>query len=179
MRRFLFCGLAGLASCALLSTTVRAGSPNIADFPLRVHVVQNSNRTHYRERMVDYVDGDGRANIFENSQPRGFDYGFRCEDRVRLSDGYETYPARWKKPGRELEIVQPIMGKPGAVWACTLKVDMKDFVYIRHNGLVEEQPAAKFKEWMDKRQYDPEHGKNEPVAVAQPPASAPPPATAQ
>jgi hypothetical protein len=161
MRRF-FSGLSGLVACALLPAAALASNVNIADFPLRVHVVQNNNHTHYRDRMMDWVDGEGRANLYENGMPRGFDYGFRCNDRVRLSEGYETYPARWKKAGRELEILQPIMGKPGAVWGCTLKVDMKDNVFVRHNGLVEEQPAAKLKEWMDRRQYDPEHGKNQP-----------------
>ena len=45
-----------------------------------------------------------------------------------------------------------------------LKVAMKqDTVYIRRNGQVREEPAARFKQWMVKHQYDPEHGMNEPV----------------
>jgi len=63
------------------------------------------------------------------------------------------------------------MGKPGAVWGCELKVELKDIVYVRHNGLVDSEPAAKYKEWMDKRQYDPEHGKDEPTPAANEPAS--------
>lgn len=166
MRRFLLCALSALAASAMFSTTALAGGPNVADYPLRVHVVQNNNHTHYHDRMVDYVDGEGRANLFENGQPRGFNYGFRCNDRVRLSEGFETYPARWKKAGGELEILLPVMGKPGAVWGCVLKVEMKEnVVYIRHNGLVDEVPAAKYKEWMDKRQYDPEHGKDQPTSA--------------
>jgi hypothetical protein len=164
MRRihsFLWTGLAA----GLSFSTAALAATNLADYPLRVHIVQNSNRTHYHDRMMDYVDGEGRGDLYENGQPRGFDYGFRCDDRVRLSPGYETYPARWKKAGRELEILQPVMGKPGALWACNLKVDMKDMIYIRHNGLVDQEPAAVFKEWMDKRQYDPEHGKNEPTSA--------------
>jgi hypothetical protein len=55
---------------------------------------------------------------------------------------------------------------------------MKELVYIRRNGQVEEEPAVKFKQWMDRRQYDPEHGKNEPltglpVPVEEPPTSTP------
>jgi hypothetical protein len=157
-----------------LATGSIAESPRISDYSLRVHIVQNSNHTHYERRVIDYVDGEGRANLFENSQPRGFDYGFRCGDRVRLSDAYETFPARWKKPGRELEILQPVMGKPGDTWSCTLKVEMKDSVFVRHNGLVSAEPAAQLKGWMDIHQYDPEHGKNEPVGVA--PATPPAPA---
>jgi hypothetical protein len=167
MRRISFCTLSGFAALAMFSTGVLAGSPNVADYPLRVHIVQNSNHTHYHDQFLNYVDGEGRADLYENGQPRGFDYGFRCDDRVRLSDGYETYPARWKKPGRELQILQPVMGKPGVTWSCDLKIEMKEnIVYVRHNGLVDAEPAAKFKEWMDKRQYDPEHGKDEPTPVS-------------
>jgi hypothetical protein len=39
-------------------------------------------------------------------------------------------------------------------------------VYHRHNGSLEEEPAAKFKEWMVKHEYDPEHGKDLPVTAA-------------
>jgi hypothetical protein len=180
MCRVFFCALSGLAAFAVFSTAALAGSPNVADYPLRVHIVGNNNRTHYQQRILDYVDGDGRGNLFENGQPRGFDYAFRCSDRIRNSPGYETYPARWKKPGGVLEILQPVMGKPGAVWGCELKVEMKEIVYVRHNGLVDAEPAAKFKEWMDRRQYDPEHGKDEPTPdapeqAAPAPAAPPPP----
>jgi hypothetical protein len=75
------------------------------------------------------------------------------------SEGYETYPARWRKPGKELEILLPAMGG-----VCDLKVEMKpDIVYHRHKGSLSEEPAAKYKEWMAKVQYDPEHGKNQPL----------------
>jgi hypothetical protein len=44
--------------------------------------------------------------------------------------GYETYLAKWKKHGVELQILLPAgRGK------CDLRVDVKpDVVYIRHNG---------------------------------------------
>jgi len=178
MCRNFFCGFSVLALCALSAPSAFASTANLNDFPLRVHIVQNANHAHYRYRTLDWVDGEGRAVLFENSQPRGFDYGFRCGDRVLPSAGWETYPARWKKADRELEILEPQMGKPGAFNACDLKVEMKELVYIRRNGQVEEEPAVKFKQWMDRRQYDPEHGKNEPltglpVPVEEPPTSTP------
>lgn len=177
MRRFLFCGIAGLALCALSANNSWA-SANLNDFPLRVHIVQNTNHAHYSYRMLDWVDGEGRAVLFENSQPRGFDYGFRCGDRVFPSPGWETYPARWKKADRALEILEPIMGKPGAWNVCELKVQMKDMVYIRRDGMIDEEPVEKFKQWMNRRQYDPEHGKNEPLpAPSAPSEGSPAPAT--
>jgi hypothetical protein len=45
-------------------------------------------------------------------------------------------------------------------------------VYIRYNGMVDRQSPATFKQWMDRPQYDPEHGKNELVPTAPTPADA-------
>jgi hypothetical protein len=164
--------------CALLSTAVLAGGRNPADYPLRVHIYQIDNNSHYRYHDLDYVDGEGRANLYENGDPKGFDFHFRCDNRLLYSSGYETYPARWKKPGRTLEILQKQFGKPGAYEACELQVEMKaSTAYYRKNGLLYEEPAAEFKQWMEKLQYDPEHGKNEPVKPVAAPATAPAPAS--
>jgi len=76
------------------------------------------------------------------------------------SVGYETYMARWKKPGQTLELLLPAMGD-----VCELRVDLKEDAYYRHDKHVREEPAAKFKAWMVAHQYDPEHGKNVPVGV--------------
>ena len=165
MQRASVRGLIGMAACLLLTAAAWAGRSNAADYPLRVHIYEFSAHSHYYDRSLQQVDGEGRANLFENGQPKGFDFSYQCGTRILASDGYETYMARWKKPGRELEILLPVMGgKPGEMNACDLKVGLKeDTVYHRHNGLLSEEPAAKYKEWMDKHQYDPEHGKNEPL----------------
>jgi hypothetical protein len=118
------------------------------------------------------VDGEGRANLYENGEPRGFDFSYRCGERLRGSAGFETYMARWKKPGRTLEILQPQFGKPGAFDSCEMKVEMKEgMAYFKRNGLLGEESAAVFKEWMVKHQYDPERGMNEPMAAAPEPAA--------
>jgi hypothetical protein len=152
---------------------VLAGGHNAADYPLRVHINQENGVSHYYGQSLEMVDGEGRANLFENGNPLGFDFNYRCGERLRGSAGHETYLARWKKPGKSLEILLPQFGKPGSYDACELKVIMKqDTVYVRQNGVLHEEPAAKYKQWMDKHQYDPEHGKNEPVAATPAPAPA-------
>jgi hypothetical protein len=171
MRRIFFLSLSGMAFCLLLSTAALAGGYKTADYPLRVHIYSFNSHSHYYERQVSYVDGEGRANLFENGEPRAFEFGYRCGDRLRKSDGFETYMARWKKPGKTLEILLPVLGKPGADESCELKVEMKDGVVYRwRNGSLVEQPAAQFKEWMIKHQYDPEHGNNVPVMAAAKPS---------
>lgn len=175
MRRVFFIGLTGFAFCLLLSTAVLAGRDS-ASYPLRVHIFQFNSYSHYYRptTSLDTVDGEGRANLFENGEPRGFDFKYRCGERLRGNPGYETYMARWKKPGKELEILLPQFGKPDAFDTCDLVVLMKaDMVYHRSNGMLGEEPSARFKEWMLKHQYDPEHGKDIPVALAPAPAAVP------
>jgi hypothetical protein len=159
MRTLPFACFIGLAAAA----SAVAGSVSTADFPLRVHIFQVTQRSHYYRGQVDFVDGEGRANLFENSEARGFDYSFRCGRRLMTSPGFETLFARWKKPGRELELLLPVMGKPSAANSCSLKVEMKNSAYYRHNGGLDEEPVAAYKDWMQKHEYDPEHGRNEPV----------------
>jgi hypothetical protein len=156
-----------IAGCLLLSSAIAMAKPNLADYPLRVHVFAFNGALHYRGQSLDQVDGEGRANLYENGDPKGFDFHYSCGDRLRVSPGFETYLARWKKSGQTLEILLPEFGKPGAVESCELKVIMKDSAYVRRNGGLAEEPAALFKEWMIKHKYDPEHGLSEPVRLPQ------------
>jgi len=139
---------------------------NPADYPLRVHIFNHSGYSHYYglsgARSLEDVDGEGRANLYENSQPRAFDFHYECEERLMNTEGYETLPARWRKPNAELEVLLPISGK-----TCKFRVAMKDGIaYHASNGKFGEGPAEKFKAWMDKYQYDPEHGKTIPIKPA-------------
>jgi hypothetical protein len=152
-------------------------SHNPADYPLRVHIFNHNGVSHYwgpyGSRSLEDVDGEGRANLYENSEPRAFDFHYECEERLMNSVGYETLPARWKKPNLELEVLNPISGK-----TCKFHVAMRDGIaYHFHDGKFGEEPAEKFKAWMDKYQYDPEHGKNEPVRPVEATASSLDPAS--
>lgn len=154
-------------ACLALAATLLApvagwAAHNPADYPLRVHIFGHSGVSHYEgfrgARSLEAVDGEGRANLYENSQPHAFDFHYVCEERLMNSVGYDTYPARWKKPNAELELLLPVSGK-----TCKFHVAMKDgVVYHKRDGNIAEVPADKFKAWMDKVQYDPEHGKNLP-----------------
>jgi hypothetical protein len=156
-------------TCFLFSIAAFAGTRNPADFPLRVHIFEHSSHSHYHRRALEEVDGEGRANLYENGLPRGFDYSYVCDKRLMNSVGYETFMARWKKPGATLQLLLPAMGE-----TCDLKVDLKDAAYYKHDGELKEEPAAAYKAWMDEHEYDPEHGKNEPLAL---PTVPPPPPT--
>lgn len=185
MRSILMWPFSVFAVCLSLTSPVLAGKFKPNDFPLRVHIVaRNGVRHYYRmgynapSSTLDQVDGLGAANLFENGQPRGFDFNYQCGQPLTPQTGFETFMARWKKQDRVLEILMPVMGgKPGDMNSCELKVSMKqDTAYLRRNGGIEEEPAAEFKQWMVKHQYDPEHGMNMPVNLqtAQPAAAQPP-----
>jgi hypothetical protein len=182
MRRVSTYALSWLAGCFLVSMSLLAWGRNIGDYPLRVHIYQFNSHSHYYQRALETVDGEGRANLYQNGEPRGFDFSYRCGERLRTSAGFETYPARWKKQDQSLEVLLPVIGKQGAFDSCEMKVEMKDTAYFKHAGVLDEEPAAVFKQWMERHQYDPEHGRNEPVAPGPPsgvggavPADAPPP----
>ena len=156
--------------CTALALPALAAKYKAADFPLRVHIVARNGVRHYHGygggiSSLMEVDGMGEANLFENGQPLGFDFTYQCGQPITHQPGYETFMARWKKQGRVLEILEPVIGgKPNEVNTCDLNVTMKqDTVYIRRNDAVAEEPADVYKAWMVSHQYDPEHGKDEPV----------------
>lgn len=82
---------------------------------------------------------------------------------MKISFGYKTYRAKWHKPGKEITVLLPVFGKTGSFFTCNLKTDVKDFVYAMRNGRLSSVPVASYKEWMVKRDFDPEHGKNTPT----------------
>lgn len=165
-----------VAICLLLaSTVVIAESRNPADYPLRIHIFNRSETTFYHHEFVDEAKGEGRANLFANGDVHGVDFSFACSEKLKASFGYETYPAKWKKPNQELIVLLPVFGKTGSFFTCNLKTDVKDFAYLAHDGKMTSEPLAEFKAWMVRHDYDPEHGKDTPARLEKsPPSSAAP-----
>jgi hypothetical protein len=162
MRRMLL-----LCFCFLLAATVlHAESKDPANYPLRVHVFSYSETTFYRHESLDEAKGEGRANLFEGGAAHGVDFSFECDQKLKTSFGYETYPAKWRKPGKELTVLLPVFGKTGSYVTCSFKTDVKDFAYTSHKGGVGQETVDAFKAWMIEHDYDPEHGKNVPVRSA-------------
>jgi hypothetical protein len=168
-------GLALSGVVFLGASALHADSKNPADYPLRIHIFNRSETTFYHRRVEEEAKGDGRANLFAQGEVHGVDFSFDCSEKVKASFGFETYPAKWKKPGKELTVLLPVFGKTGAFFTCDFKTDVKDFAYTSHNGQMSEEPSAAFKAWMVKHDYDPEHGKTMPSKAEPPAAAAKPP----
>ncbi len=156
-----------LSCCVLLaSSTLLADSKNPGDYPLRVHIFNRSEITFIHNRATDEAKGEGRANLFANGEVKAVDFTFDCSQKLKASFGYETYPAKWKKPGQELTVLLPVFGKTGSFFTCNFKTDVKDFAYIARDGKMASEPSAEFKAWMVRHEYDPEHGKNMPTKLS-------------
>lgn len=161
-----FKGLGGLLIVGgLMMSSVRmmAESKNPADYPLRLHIFGRSETDFYHWRQEEEAKGDGRADLYEGGEARGLDFNYECAYKVRNSFGYETYPARWKKPGQELVVLLPVFGQSGQFFTCHFHTDMKDFAYAQGKNGLHSESVAQFKDWMVRHDYDPEHGKNVPV----------------
>jgi hypothetical protein len=170
-----FCAVAVLLFSA---PVMKADSKNIADYKLRIRVYSKDSTTFYHDRIEEESKGEGRGNLFEGDDVHGVDFNFACDEKFKASFGYETYPARWKKPGQVLTVLLPIFGKSNAYFTCNFNTDVKDFVYKRTNGRMGSEPEAKYKLWMAKHDYDPVHGKNAPTQLTPADAEAEPqPAT--
>jgi hypothetical protein len=162
----------------LSASVVNADSKNIADYKLRIHIFSRNQTTFYHNREEEDAKGEGRANLFENGEVHGVDFNFECDQKLRASFGYETYPARWKKPGRELTLLMPVFGKSSAYYTCTVNTDVKPFAYTRSQGNLISESPEQYKAWMVRHDYDPEQGKNTPAGVkGSDPEAAEPPAT--
>ncbi len=163
-----------VALCLLLVPPALAGeSKNPADYPLRIHIFNRSQTTFFHNRQEEEAKGEGRANLFQNGEPHGIDFSFECSEKLKSSFGYETYPAKWKKPNQTLVVLLPVFGKTGSYFTCDLKTDVKDFAYMSRNGNMQSESVAQFKSWMVKHDYDPEHGKNTPTNLTPQPTPAP------
>ncbi len=162
--RFLLAAI-GFASCLIYSQNLFAGSHKPADFPLRISILGFIGQNHYVNNELFGTDGEGRANLYENGEAHALDIHFKCSVALRASVGYETYMARWKRPRQALEMLLPEIGKPGSTSVCQLAVDVREtqaFVPLE-KGQTAVIPAAAYKLWMERAQYDPEHGKDEPL----------------
>jgi len=178
MRNAWLVALGVCGSCLL--PAFQAFAKDADDFPLRVVIFRNTEHGRRQREaknsseMHEYLDGIGQADLFENSTPVGFEFSYNCMPGMRPSGGYEAFPARWKKPGKTLEILVPEPGKPWNNESCLLRTTIEPGIafFWGEDDDVMQETAAKFKDWMVKHQFDPENGKDMPIEPV--PAVAPP-----
>lgn len=163
-------GLAVLTVCLAIQTPALAARHDADGFPLRVHILKfisqprDTRSGPNRTDSLDSVDGRGVADLFENGDPQGFTFSYSCVDGVKASGGYGSFPARWKKQQKVLEVLIPETGKPQNLETCALRTEMRPgLAFCWKNGAVAEESAAILKQWMVKHKYDPESGRVDPI----------------
>jgi hypothetical protein len=156
-----------LAAGLLLSTSMLNGeSKKAADYPIRIRIYSKDSTNFYYGRVMEESKGEGRGNIFEGDDLHGVDFSYSCAEKLKANFGYQTYPAKWKKQDKVLTVLLPVFGKTNTFYTCDLSTDIKDYVYVRQKGILTSEPAEKFKGWMIKHDYDPVHGKNDPMSLS-------------
>jgi hypothetical protein len=157
------------SACLLLLAFLAAGNTlhakdiDLTQYPLRIHIFNRTEHTFYHHHLQEESRGDGRANLFENGEVHAVDFAFDCGQRILANPGWETYPAKWKKPGKELIVLMPVMGKINTFSSCSFDTVLKTDVYYRHNGGLETESPEDAKAWMVAHGYDPEHDREVPA----------------
>ncbi len=130
-------------ACDAIDDMVSSISPN-PDGPVTLSGVFSDPCSFHADvivgRQLDisngYVySGAGRADLV--SPPggmQGFSFHYQGCGRVRVMPGFQSLPARWKKPG-QLEVLLPsddipVAGRALRAERCTLAATMHDFVYL-------------------------------------------------
>jgi hypothetical protein len=123
----------------LLLAQAIGGPTQVQDpsYPLRVRILERN----IARRAGEIVRMWGRADLVD-AQEQGFDFDSDCSDLFMVSHGDELYSARWKKQDKELEMLVSKIGT-GKSNKCTLKADLKPFVYIIQNGVIGTRPMTK------------------------------------
>jgi hypothetical protein len=102
-------------------------------------------------RLLDIPDedpifsGEGRGDLVSPpTSTQGLTFQYDNCVRVRVHPGFQSLPARWKKPGRKLEVLIPsddipVSGRPLPPVKCSFTVILHDFVYLllRNGKLIE------------------------------------------
>jgi hypothetical protein len=89
--------------------------------------------------------GEGRGDLVSPpTGTQGISFHYDNCSRVRVHSGFQSLPARWKKPGERLEVLIPsddipVNGRPLPPVRCSFTVTMHDFVYLllRNGKIVE------------------------------------------
>ncbi len=98
-------------------------------YPLRVHIFESE----WKPNSLG-GSGSGMANLIDGQNVQGFDFSYMCPINFMKSVGNQAYVAKWKKPGKTIEIVGSKLGDQDKSDACEFKITLHEFVYDLQNG---------------------------------------------
>jgi len=125
-------------------------SKNPADYPLKVHILQQNWSSHNNYR--NEFKGTGRGNLWEGNLIHAFDYTYDCSFRLARTARNVPYLGKWKQPHLRLALLAPKIGKEDKYQECTLETTVHPGVYILGGGGITEMSQADYQAWKAKRQ---------------------------
>ena len=155
----------------LLCASAGAAGPNLAKYPLRIQVLTSNSGSRFPTVFVPNIPtiddadssdaalmvgsfyqqidpkpvfyGVGRADLLAPPATQGLTFRYNgCAARIRVSMPRLPLAARWKTPGKKLEVLLPADDAPSPghsirIKKCTLAVTLHRNVYLRlRNGLL-------------------------------------------
>jgi hypothetical protein len=116
-----------------------------ADYPLKVHILQQSWSSH-NVRFSEYR-ATGRGNIWEGDSVHGFDFTYDCSFGLTRTARNQPYLAKWKKASLRLAVLAGQIGKNEKYHECELKTTIRDGVYIATGNGLNEMSQGDYKAW--------------------------------
>jgi hypothetical protein len=131
-----------LILASLLSPALALFAKDISDYPLRVEILMNHYDRYrpypYRQPNYFMYRVNGQGNVMDGSTVHAFDFKYVNDHVVRFTAPNQTYPARWKKPQRELEVLAPDVGHEGKYMTCDMDTTVHAGVYVGRGGGITE-----------------------------------------
>ncbi len=112
---------------------------DLSTYTLRVHIFTSEWKSD------NGGSGTGRANLIDGATVRGFDFVYYCQVNYMPSVGNQAYIAKWKKPGKTIEIVGNKVGSEGKEGTCDFNITMHDYVYDVQDGSLITLTAEQYK----------------------------------
>jgi hypothetical protein len=135
--------------CALCFPISLFARKDPADYPLKVHILQQTWSSH-NLRYNEYR-ASGRGNLWEGDSVHGFDFSYDCSFGLTRTARNQPYLAKWKKPQLRVAILAEQIGKNDKYHECELKTTIREGVYIATGNGLNEMSQADYKTWKGNR----------------------------
>ncbi len=163
----------------LLLSALAPCAKDLSDYPLKVEILAN-HWDRYRPRPVRdpawwVYRVSGQGNIIDGGAVRAFDFKYQDAQVARHTLANQSYPARWKKPQRELEVLTPDVGHEGKYIAFEMDTTVLEGVYVGRGASMAEVSQAEYLAQKAKGQTTTSASAGQPAGAAsaleQPPAA--------
>jgi hypothetical protein len=132
----------------LFSSALALAAKDTKDYPLKVEILWNKwDRYRPRPRVEPetfFYRVNGQGNLMEGSTVHAIDFKYEDIIVARVTAVNQTYPARWKKPQRELEVQIPEIGHEGKYQTVSMVLTVREGVYAGRGSGVHEISQADY-----------------------------------